>query len=76
VQRLVAAPDRKPHETNYRSLPTKPLNGCHETLLKQIQNQMLPTTKGALMLISILDLVYREFLKSALPGIARQGVWR
>jgi hypothetical protein len=28
------------------------------------------------MLISILNLVYREFLKSALPGMARREVWR
>jgi hypothetical protein len=37
---------------------------------------MLPTTKGAIMLISILNLIYREFLKSALPGMTRRGALR
>jgi hypothetical protein len=29
--------------------------------------------KGAIMLISILNLIYREFLKSAVPGMASLG---
>jgi hypothetical protein len=55
---------------------TKPFNGCREALLKQFQNQMPPTIKGAIMLISILNLIYREFLKSALPGMTGRGAWR
>jgi hypothetical protein len=31
---------------------------------------MMRRIKGAIMLVSILNLIYREFLKSAVPGMA------
>jgi hypothetical protein len=34
---------------------------------------MIRRIKGAIMLISILNLIYREFLKSAVPGMASLG---
>jgi hypothetical protein len=34
---------------------------------------MIRRIKGAIMLMSILNLIYREFLKSALPGMASLG---
>jgi hypothetical protein len=37
---------------------------------------MMRRIKGAIMLISILNLIYREFLKSAVPGMASLGARR
>jgi hypothetical protein len=34
---------------------------------------MMGRIKGAIMLMSILNLIYREFLKSAVPGMASLG---
>ena len=34
---------------------------------------MIRRIKGAIMLMSILNLIYREFLRSAVPGMASLG---
>jgi hypothetical protein len=34
---------------------------------------MMRRLKGAIMLMSVLNLIYREFLKSAVPGMASLG---
>jgi hypothetical protein len=53
----------------------------HETILlarrKRPETEgkilMIRRIKGAIMLMSILNLIYREFLKSAVPGMASLG---
>jgi hypothetical protein len=44
----------------------------HEDVLKQTRDTNDPPTTGAIM-VSILNLIYREFLNSAVPGMARLG---
>jgi hypothetical protein len=51
---------------------TKPFSVPHEACLKHNRRSLPQSTKGAAMLQSILNGIYRQFLRNALAG-ARLG---
>jgi hypothetical protein len=54
--------------------PDETISGWRETVLKQTRPSLpIDQERVSIMLVSILNTVYREFLKSALPGIDREG---
>ena len=56
---------------------TKPFWGTDENVLKQkAAYGARVNERGSTMLALILNAIYRQFLKAALPGMANKGAWR
>ncbi len=56
---------------------TKPFWGTDENILKQkAAYRARVNQRGSTMLALILNAIYRQFLKAALPGMANKGAWR
>jgi hypothetical protein len=53
---------------------TKPFSEFSEVTRKQTSARItLTNQRGAIMLAVILNAIYRQFIRAALPGISRQG---
>ena len=60
-----------------RSPATKPFWGTDENILKQkAAYPARVNQRGSTMLALILNVIYRQFLKAALPGMANKGASR
>jgi hypothetical protein len=56
---------------------TKPFWGTDENILKQKAAYAAEVNqRGSTMLALILNAIYRQFLKAALPGMANKGAWQ
>ena len=53
----------------------KPFSWFGEDILKRTGALIVPgfQQRGAIMLVLILNAIYHQFLRAALPGISRQG---
>jgi hypothetical protein len=53
----------------------KPFSWFGEDILKRTGALIVPGSqqRGTIMLVLILNAIYRQFLRAALPGISRQG---
>jgi hypothetical protein len=51
---------------------TKPFCERREAILKQIEQRMPQLNKGAIMLQTIINGIYREFLRSTFSALATQ----
>jgi hypothetical protein len=60
-----------------RGPATKPFWGTDENILKQEAAYAAEVNqRGSTMLALILNAIYRQFLKAALPGMANKGAWQ
>jgi hypothetical protein len=55
---------------------TKPFWGTDENILKKAGYPAGVNQRGSTMLALILNAIYRQFLKAALPGMANKGARR